>query len=271
MSQRSVIGSDVVGGTSLGTGTTKTLLGGANLVLPEWAKSIIAVIPSVNIAVPTVSESVLAKLIIESEDFNVGPFEVLAAPITSCLGTTVAPFIAKPERYVVNCNVQGGSKVALYGQALVANTTAPIMSCTIIISSEPAPGPQRYAKMGTCTNTGTTASTDVVGTQYSFSKGSKIIELFGAVVPAVVQAADDISGHFRYSSTEFDRVTPVKFEFNPVVGGLSTMFSTKVDGISRMPVQIPIVAGQVNIQDYLHMTTAPAATGNFVTGVIVEA
>ena len=266
-----VMGPDVVGGTSLGTGTTKTLLGGANLVLPEWAKSIIAVIPAVNIAVPTVSESVVAKLILESEDFNVGPFEVLAAPITSCIGATIAPFVAKPERYAVNCNVPGGSKLAIYGQALVANTTAPIMSCTILISSEPAPGPQRYAKMGTMTNTGVVASTDVSGTQYSFSKGSKIIELFGTVVPAVTIAADDISGHFRYSSSEFDRVTPAKFEFNPVVGGLSTIFSTKVDGVSRMPVQIPIVKGQVNIQDYVNMTTAPNGTGNFVTGVIVEA
>ncbi|MBU1013803.1 MAG: hypothetical protein KKG99_12425, partial [Bacteroidetes bacterium] len=68
------LGSDRVGATSLGTGTTKTLLGGGNLVLPGWARSIVAVIPVVNIDVPTVSESVLAKLILESDDFNVGPF-----------------------------------------------------------------------------------------------------------------------------------------------------------------------------------------------------
>lgn len=268
---RPVIGSDIVGGTSIGTGTTKTLLGGADLVLPEWARSIVAIIPIVNIAVPTASESVIAKCILESDDFNVGPFEVLAAPLSACLGGTIAPFVAKPERYIVNCAVPGGAKLSIYGQALVANTTAPIMNCTVIISSESPVGPQRFAKMGALTGTGTTASTDVAGAQYSFSKGLKIVELFGIIAPDTIQAADDISGHFRYSSSEFERVTPLKLPMNPVPGGLSTIFSSKVDGVSRLPVNVPIVAGQVNIQDYCYMDTAPIAAGSFVTGVIVEA
>jgi len=268
---RPVTGPDVVGSTSLGTGVTKTLLGGADLVLPEWARSIVAIIPIVNIDVPTVLESVLAKCILESDDVTIGPFEVLAAPISACLGATIAPFVAKPERYVVNCPVIGGSKISVYGQALVANTAAPVMSCTVVISSEPPKGKQRFAKMGTLTSTGTTASTDVSGTQYSFSKGSKIVELIGSLVPATVAAADAIQGYFRYSSSELERVTPLKLPFNPVPGGLSTIFSTKIDGVSRIPVDVPIVQGQVNIQDYCFMDLAPAAAGNFVTGVIVEA
>jgi len=271
MAGRQVTGSDRVGATSLGTGITKTLLGGANLVLPEWAQCIVAVIPQVNIAVPTAGESVIAKLSLESEDFNVGPFEVLAAPISACLGATIAPFVARPERYLVNCPVVGGSKLSLYGTALVANTSAPTMSCTIVISSEPPKGKQRFAKMGTLTGTGTVASTEVAGTQYSFSKGSRITEVFGVVAPDTLAAADDMSGYIRYSSSEFDRVTPAKLEFNPVVGGLSTIFSTKIDGVSRLPLDIPIVRGQVNIQDYLYMDTAPAAAGSFVSGVIIEA
>lgn len=145
------------------------------------------------------------------------------------------------------------------------------MSCTVIISSEPPEGKQRYAKMGALTGTGTVASTEVAGTQYSFSKGSKIVELFGVVAPDTVQAADDMSGYIRYSSSEFARVTPAKLEFNPVVGGLTTNFSTKIDGVSRLPLDIPVVRGQVNIQDYVYLDTAPAAAGNWVSGVIIEA
>ena len=262
-----VIGVDRVNATSLGTGTDKTLLGGANLVLPDWAKSIVEVRPIVNIDVPTVSESVIAKLILESDDFNIGPYEVLAAPLTSCLGATVAPFVAKPEVYPVNCPVDGG-QLKIYGQALVANTAAPIMSCSVVISSAPPKGPQHFAKMGTLTASGTTAGTEVAGTQYQFSKGSRITELFGSLVPDTVAAADALSGYIRYSSSEFSHVTPSKLELNPVPGGLSTIFSTKLDGVSRQKVSIPLNPGQTNIQDYLYMDVAPAAAGNVVTGVM---
>ena len=262
-----VIGIDRVNATSLGTGTDKTLLGGANLVLPDWAKSIVDVRPIVNIDVPTVSESVLAKLILESDDFNIGPYEVLASPISSCLGATIAPFVASPEVYPVNCPVEGG-QLKIYGQALVANTAAPVMSCSVKISSEPPRGPQYFAKMGTLTASGTTASTEVAGTQYQFSKGKRITEMFGALVPDTIAAGDALSGYIRYSSSEFSHVTPSKLELNPCVGGLSTIFSTKIDGVSRQKVSIPLNAGQTNIQDYLYMDLAPAAAGNFVSGVM---
>lgn len=262
-----VIGVDRVNATSLGTGTDKTLLGGANLVLPDWAKSIVEVRPIVNIDVPTVSESVLAKLILESDDFNIGPYEVLAAPVSACLGATISPFVAKPEVYPVNCAVDGG-QLKIYGQALVANTAAPIMSCSVIISSAPPKGPQYFAKMGTLTASGTTASTEVAGTQYQFSKGSRITELFGVLVPDTIEAADAMNGYIRYSSSEFSHVTPSKLELNPVPGGLSTIFSSKLDGVSRQAVSIPLNPGQTNIQDYLYMDVAPHAAGNFVTGVM---
>ena len=262
-----VIGIDRANATSLGTSTTKTLIGGANLVLPDWAKSIVEVRPIVNIDVPTVSESVIAQLILESDDFNIGPYEVLAAPISSCLGATVAPFVAEPEVYPVNCPVDGG-QLKVYGKALVANTAAPVMSCSVTISSAPPRGSQFYAKMGTLTASGTTAATEVAGTQYQFSKGRKIVELFGALVPDTVAAADALAGYIRYSSSEFSHVTPAKLELNPCVGGLSTIFSTKIDGVSRQKVSIPLNPGQTNIQDYLYMDLAPAAAGNFVSGVV---
>lgn len=270
-SDRPLTAPDVVGSTSLGTGTTKTLLGGKSLILPEWAKSIVAIIPIVTIDVPTASESVLAKCTLESEDFTVGPFEVLASPISACLGATIAPSIAEPERYLVNCPVPGGAKLDIYGEALVANTAAPVMSCMVIVSSEPPTGKQRFAKMGTLTSTGTTASTDVAGTPYSFSKGYDIVEVFGIVAPDTVAAADAMTGYIRLASSEFARSTPCKMAFNPIPGGLSTIFSTKLDGVSRLPIRIPLDPGQKNISDYLYMDLAPAAAGSWVSGVIVEA
>lgn len=264
-----VTGVDRINATSLGTGTTKTLLGGANMTLPDWARSIVAVRPVVNIDVPTVSESVIAKLVLESDDFNVGPYEVLASPVGACLGATVAPFAAKPEYYPVNCPVSGG-QLKIYGQALVANTAAPIMSCAVVVSNQPPTGKQKYAKMGTLTGTGTVAATEVAGTSYNFTKSSRITELFGIVAPDTVEAADALSGYIRFSSTEFTHVTPAKLELTPSPGGLSTIFSSKIDGVSREPVSIPTNSGQVTIQDYLYMDVAPHAAGSFIGGLMFE-
>ena len=265
-----VVGNERVNATSLGTGTTKTLLGGSNLTLPDWARSIVSVKPVVNIAVPTVSESVLAQLILESDDFNIGPYEVLAAPISACLGTTIAPFVGAPEVYPVNCPVDGG-QLKVYGKALVANTTAPTMSCSIKISSAPPVGPQHFAKMGTLTSSGTTASTEVAGTPYQFSKAVRITELMGCYVPDTIEAADDVTGYIRYSSSEFSHVTPAKLELHALPGGLSTIFASKLDGVSREPVSIPVNGGQTNIQDNLYMDTAPVAAGNWISGVMFTA
>ena len=261
----------MAGPTSLGVaGTTKTLLSGGNLVLPGWARSIVAVIPQATIDVPTVQESVHSKLILESDDFRVGPFEVPCAPLSACLGATVGPSVSKPERYLVNCPVNGGDQLKVYGQSLIANTAAAYMACSVVVSDQPPLGPQRFAKMGTLTSTGTTASTDVSGTQYSFSNCARIVELLGVVAPQALAAADAMIGYIRFNSSEFQFPTPLKLPFNPVPGGLSTIFSTKIDGVSRAPVSVPTNPGQVNIQDYLNMGLAPAGAGYFVSGVIFE-
>lgn len=264
-----IIGVDIIGTTGLGTGTTKTQLGGADYVLPEWARQIVAVRPYATIDVPTVSESVLTKLTLESEDFVISPYEVLAAPISSHLGATSVPFVPKIETYQVNCPVQGGGKLKAYGTALVANTAAPNMGCVVIMSSRPPTERQLFAKMGTLTATGTTASTEVAGTQYSFSKGSEIVELFGAYVPDTLAAAEGVCGYLRFESSEFAAPVPLKMAFQPQVG-LITAGAANIDGVSRQEVKVSLRPGQANIQDYFLMDLAPAAAGNFVTGVMVR-
>ena len=264
---------DVVGPTSLGTGTTKTLIGGGNLVLPGWARSIVAIIPTVSIAVPTAAQSVITKVSLESDDFTVGPFEVPAAPLGSFLGALSNPGLAKAERYLVNCPVNGGDQLKIYGQALVLNTGAPSMSVAVVVSDQPPGGSQRFAKMGVLTATGLVASTEVAGTLYSFSKARRIVELLAVVAPTTVAAAEDIHGHIRYSSSEFEYAGPLKLPYNPVIAGLgATTINTIIDGVSRAPVDFPIKAGtsQTNIQDYFTMNGTLAVAGYFVTGVIFE-
>ncbi|WP_143311646.1 hypothetical protein, partial [Candidatus Methanoperedens nitratireducens] len=257
------------GFTSLGTGTAKTKMGGANVILPQWARSLLAVLPQAAIDTVTAAQSLIAQCDIESDDVPVVPFQCLTAPVAGLLGASGgALFTPKTEKYAIGCPLNGGEQIAAYLTALVANTSAPTGGVGLVVSNMRAPHAQRHAKMGTLTSTGTGASADVAGTRYNFSGGNRILELFGAAVPTTVAAADGIIGYIKYQSNEFKQSVPLKLPLNPISGGLGTLTIAFVDGVSRQPVSVPIPRAQVNIQDYLYMGLAPGTAGNFVDGLV---
>jgi len=269
---RPIISALHTGYTSLGTGTTKTQLGGAAVILPSWAKSILAVKPNVNIFDNTTAEAVITSCDVESNDLSLMPFQVLPSPIASTLlGTNVQQYQHKPEIYAMGVQTQGGEQVNVYETALVANTAAPTGGATLIVSNMPAGHPQRHAKIGTLTSTGVTASSDVAGTRYNFSGAKHIIELQAVMAGSLCTTVRGWMGYVKFTSNEFEGVADVKMELNPICGGSGTDISQYVDGTSRQQVDIPVAPGQVNIQDYAFFgVVSPTTAGNFVTGVIYE-
>lgn len=264
-----MIGIDVIGPTSLGTSTTKTQLGGADMILPSWARSILAIITSVTLDTPTAAEGLTSTTILESDDFNVQPFEVPNQPLDSILGTNTAAPVSKNEKYPVNCLVKGGDRLKVYGQAKVANTAAPYHMVGVVVSDQ-VMGTQKHAKTGTATSTGTTASSEVSGTPYSFSGGKRITELLGNVVHTTLAASSAIIGYMRFASSEFQQSSPAKLPLMPSVGLLGALGTAQVAEVSRAPVDIPLIAGPTTISDFLYMGLAPAAAGYFQSGVIYE-
>lgn len=264
-----MIGIEHTGFTGLGTGTTKTQLGGADVVLPAWAKSVLAILPNVTIDVPTAAESVITNCVLESDDFPVSPFEVLNAPIGAVLGATTGTFAAKTEKYAVGAPCKGGDRLRVYGTALVANTAAPTMGCGVVVSDMMPGHKPQHAKLGTLTSSGTTATSDVAGTAYQFVGGRRIKELIGVFGHTTVAAASAVNGYIKYSSSEFIQSTPLKLPLNPISAGLSTLVPTFIDGVSRAQVDVPI-SSPTRIQDYLYMGLAPTVAGNFVSGVVYE-
>lgn len=261
------IGCKTVTSTSLGTGTTKTKVG--SITLPSWVRSILAVIPYCAEITPTTVQSVSARLDIESDSLNVKPFEVLAAPQGAGLGATFNTFQGM-EKWLVGINTKGGEIVDFYGTALVANTVAPEMKVACIISDQPAPFPQRRAKLGTVTATGTTADTDIAGTAYQISNAKRIVELIGLLHPKTIAAGDAVLGAIKFNSSEFALNTPLELPLYPLNFGLGATGSMLIPGISRLAVDVPVKPGQVNIQDYLYCDILTAAAGSFVSGVIYE-
>lgn len=261
--------------------TTKTKMGAADVLLPAWTRMIPAMRPTLTQDTVTTGEPVLGIAAIESGDVPILPFEVLPAPTGAGLGSSISTFQSKPEEYVMNVKCLGGEAISCYMTGGYNHTTEPYGGISLAIANEEwvkmfARGlRQRHAKIGTVTSTGTTASSDVAGTRYAFSGGDHIVELIGVAVHGTVATGDGMAGYVKYTSNEFEQsVTDVKLPLNPVNGALIgagyIMGTTYVDGVSRVPVDIPVGRGQVNIQDYAYFGIIPAAAGRFVDGVIYE-
>ncbi len=261
-------------GTSLGVSTAKTLLGGAAVILPAWARTVLAVVP---VSVPDASvaaQPLNTQIDVESNDVSITPYQVLCAPTGATLqGTIAAALTPKAEKWPMNLPVSGGEQISVYGTDLFAYaTTAPYAMAALVVSSEPANryGPQKHSKTGTITSLGTTANSDVAGTRYNFSGSRHITELFGIVNNIIVAAADGMLGYIKYTSNEFLGIADARLVVNPVAPGVSTSFGTLVDGVSRMPVDIPTAPGQVNVQDYANLGLIAASAGDFISGVMYD-
>lgn len=262
------IGCKTTTSTSLGTGTTRTKVG--SVTLPSWCKSILAVIPYLAEITPTTVQSISAKFELESDSLNLKPYEILPAPIGAGLGATFNTLTGR-EKYLVGINTEGGEVVDCYGTALVANTVAPELKTALIISDKPSPFPQRHAKLGTLTATGTTPDTDVAGTAaYQISNAKRIVELQAILHPKTIAAGDAFLGVMKYVSSEFQLNTPVELPMYPLSFGLGATGSMHIPGTSRLDVDIPVKPGQVNIQDYLYADILMAAAGSFISGVVYE-
>ena len=261
-----MMGIEVAGYTAIGVGTTKTLL--ATVTLPAWVRSIVAIKVSTVLITPTVDKPVVTAAYLESDDFNIAPFEVLAAPMNAGDATNIGPMASKIETYALNAAVNGGDQLRVYGKALLSNTVAPEMAVSLIISSEPPAFTQRHSKLGTLTATGTTADTDVSGTAFTFTAGHRIIELLGTVVSGAIVTDVAFAGYMRFESSEFGAPTPLKLLFEPVQGVIGTG-AVPVAGVSRADVDVP-VRSPTTIQDYLHLALVSSTAGSFVTGIVFE-
>ncbi|MBC8520981.1 MAG: hypothetical protein H8D26_03180 [Methanomicrobia archaeon] len=264
-----MIGSDYVGLTSLGTGTTKTLLGGADLVLPAWARSILAVRPTLVTETPVADEAVMASLTIESDDVPIQPFITLANPISGVDAAAGGAFTGEPPWYPVNCPVNGGDRLKIYGTSLNAITTGGFMGCQVVMSDRKVAS-RKHAKIGAITSTGTTTSVNVNEASYTLTGGKRITELLGFAAVMTVAATDTLAGRFEFLSNDFKDPTPLKLPVNPICGGISaTIIGTMTPGLSRAKVDIGILS-PCQLTNNINLAIAPAAAGQFITGVIYE-
>lgn len=259
-----MIGTDVVGPTAIDKDLAETQVG-ADLVLPSWARSILAIRPMVANATPTTVEQVNHKLHLTSEDFKVVPFEVLCAPTGACVGANAGAQAPEPPWYPMNCPVNGGDRLKVFGTGLVALTTAAYMMCQIIFSDKKA-GSQIYGRVGTLTVSGA-AGIYTAGTPYTITGGNTLKELVGfASNPGVT--LEGMMGFLEWRSNDFKDPSPLRVPTNPMAPGIGSGGMGNTTGLSRTKVDIPILS-PCQIVDSCTLTDVPTA-GVFITGILYQ-
>lgn len=260
--------------TSLGTSTTKTQLNaGANVTIPAWAREIVAFVPYQSLVTPTAAEALHSKLIVESNDVAIVPFEAPLTPVQGMLGAV--PCLGSPplDKFTVHAPVQGGEEIAIYGQALVANTAAPYMGCSVVVSNrrhrltDGSIERQVFGKCGTLTATGTTAVGEVAGTAYSIHGSEKVIEVIGNQTKTTIAASKPLIGKIRLESSDFKVAVPLTFGIVPVAPVLGTTSGNPVIcGQARYKVAVPTNT-TCTVQDYHNMEFVTTTAGYWLSAV----
>lgn len=263
--------------TSLGTGTTKTQLTGADVAVPEWAKKLLAIKVSLCPLTPKANIAYQAKFFLDSEDVaGLKPFIALAPPVSAGDNVDISLFVPPKAEYVVNCPVNGGEKLKIYGQMLTGDGTAAVyMGMDLIFGSagallpiyrDPLKGRQRHAKVGTQTVSVTAGV--ATGTDYEITGASRIVELLGMVTVYTVASSKPTVGKFGLTSSGF-ALDPVGWTCQPCSSALVTAEAdSNVACLSRIrDVDIPLKAPHVIISDSYEEVVGQN-TDKWITGVV---
>lgn len=255
--------------TSIGsTAAAKTQLnGGSNLVMPSWARSIVAVSPYFGCSVYEQDKGTWAKIQFESDDCNIIPYEILTNPINPYEATSGVPHYGKTEKYEMNCPLTGGEEIAIYG-TLGTTATGPYYAGVNLIISDQSHGRQRFGKVGTLTSSGTSAA-EVAGTAYSIHGAERLVEVTGIVTSLAIAQDDAMMGNFRITSGDFKTAVPCSYGYQPFSAVEADTDGAWIDGLKRYQVDIPTNKTCV-LQDYCTFTIGPSTAGQFISAVMFE-
>ena len=258
--------------TSIGAGTSKTQLNGANNVtMPIWARSLDTVHGWIGEGtVITAAQPSIVKFHLESTDATVMPYKWYPMVLPSVLlGAQIYNPTTPPiEEYPVFCPLHGGEDFQLYGEAQVAPTAALYAGCALVVSDNKIDR-QRFAEVGTYTSTGTTASTDVPGTAYTLNGSERIVEVQAQVVNTTVVIAKPVQGRIKLSSGDFKTAVPLQFSFAPIGSVLGASAVPYNNGVLRYTVDVPTQIS-CTLQDNAYFETVNSTAGGFVTGVLFQ-
>lgn len=282
---------DLIAAVSLGVGTTKTKLGGTQVVgtsadytIPTAARCIVAVRPKVYGTTPTANQSVLATLKIESQDLGMKDFEIFANPLDSGLGTIETQFQDKGKWWPLMQPCNGGEKMQFYGTAQIANTVAVYESVDLLLSDtwpegftgngwNPMYGPVQAKIAGINSGGGPTATGTAalsIGTDGGITISTprkRLIDLVGVVVGTTPAASKPIGGQFFVNASEL-AVNPQRWVAEPITGFLGvSVVGNQVHLSDTGPINLALRAPST-LKGNFALDLAITTAGNFEVGYI---
>lgn len=255
-------------GTSIGsTANVKTPINTAKpVVMPSWARNLVSITPYIACDVLDGQLTLIAKIILESQDVALDPCIVLTNAISGYHTTSGQPYQPPNETFKVNCPLKGGEEINVYGTLLTSFTGPNYVGCDIVVSDQPPAERQRFYQVGTITASGTAAAT-VDGTAYNIHGSDRIVELLGNAHHEVSGATVVVFGSFKFTSNDLVRSCPMQYGFEPISGDVGDISGPHNTGIIRYEVDVPTHTS-CTLQDSAIFDVAPSAAGRFITGVV---
>jgi hypothetical protein len=228
---------DIATSTSLGTGVAKTEINGAQpLTKPTQAQTLIEVVPYMaSTGALTAGQSLLTKVIIESNSINLLPKQFIAPPVQGGLGTF--PSALTPMLDTVECNtplqIGATQQFQIYGENYIANTVANKLGLGLHYSTAQTSAKEMfYDSVTNETNTGTAATT-VQGENLTINDGAFLESITPVLVNAVVTAQESLIGTISVSSNDFENSMPLKVPCQPTATALGSAIGV---GTAKQPV-----------------------------------
>lgn len=203
---------------------------------------------------------------------NIEPCYLLGYPIGTCLTTGAGSNVQQRAIYPLNCPVNGGETITVYGAELNTMTIHAELSVNIFYNDTGEDYPyarpgQYWYKIGTCTTSGTgsTTGTATSGTAYTIAGARRITMAYGAFVGTTMVTLLGSHHRFTLASPDYATSYPIDFMNRGTTGVVGTggMPAFKADIELDIPVNTPCT-----ITDTCTVYAAAAITaGKFITGV----
>lgn len=222
--------SDVVTSTSIGTGTTQTLLnGGAQYTVSSLAGTFMAIAPEfAESGAYTSGETVAPYFTITSSSIgSIQPKNIAVAGSSGGLtGSTSSTMVPIVRTFDLNTRIpNSNTPLNFYGTAYVANTVAPKCGATVWFDTmQPSSG--EYEQFWDCvsatTSSGTTAAT-VALNSLTENGGTQINKIYAQNYPGIVTTSQSYVGYLTVNSADLRPQQTLRAYAQPVGIGLSTI------------------------------------------------
>ncbi len=229
--------SDVITSTSIGTGTTTTLLnGGTNYTVSSLAGNFEGFSPTyAETGAVTAGQTIAPYFSIQSQSLgSIQPKNIALSGSSGGVGTSIVNMIPIAKVFPMNTRIpNSNTPLSFYGTAYVANTVAPRAGATVWFGTDqPMRGSyeQFYDCVTATTSSGTAAAT-VTLNNIVVNGGTQLGKIYAHQYPGTVTVSESWIGYLNVNSADLSPQQTLRTFIQPTAAGLATTTPLQADAI----------------------------------------